>query len=61
MIEIKESWKDQRIKEINAMGIPCDDDHPCFDEVQAIYESEAETYVEFHMEYKGLRWDARSD
>ena len=32
-----QEWKDIRIKEINAMGYKCDDSHPCFDEVQAIY------------------------
>lgn len=35
--ENKQSWKDIRIKEINDMGYKCDDSHPCFDEVQAIY------------------------
>ena len=31
----KTSWKDIRIAEINGMGLPCDDDHPHFDEYQA--------------------------
>ena len=45
------SWKDIRIKEINAMGYMCDDSHPFFDEVQAIYESTAETYKEFKVAF----------
>ena len=49
--KIKE-WKDIRIKEINAMGYKCDDSHPCFDEVMAIYESDAETYEEFKQKQK---------
>ena len=42
-----QEWKDIRIKEINAMGYECDDSHPCFDEVMAIYESDADSYEEF--------------
>ena len=42
-----ENWKDVRIKEINNMGYLCDDSHPCFEEVQEIYGSKAETYEEF--------------
>jgi hypothetical protein len=42
-----QEWKDIRLKEINAMGYKCDDSHPYFDEVMAIYESDAETYEEF--------------
>lgn len=37
MNEKNNNWKDARIAEINAMGYVCDDSHPCFDEVQAIY------------------------
>ncbi len=47
-----QEWKDIRIKEINAMGYECDDSHPCFDEVMAIYESDAETYEEFKQKQK---------
>ena len=47
-----QEWKDIRIKEINAMGYTCDDSHPCFDEVMAIYESDAETYEEFKQKQK---------
>ena len=49
-----ENWKDVRIKEINNMGYLSDDSHPCFDEVMAIYESNAETYKEFIKEVKSL-------
>ena len=42
-----QEWKDIRIKEINAMGLKCDDSHPCFDEVMEIYDSNATTYEEF--------------
>ena len=41
-----------RTREINAMGYTCDDSHPCFDEVMAIYESDAETYEEFKQKQK---------
>ena len=51
--ENKQSWKDIRIKEINAMGYKCDDSHPCFDEVMSIYDSNAETYEEFLKDFKG--------
>jgi len=47
MNEKSNNWKDERIAEINAMGYVCDDSHPCFDEVQAIYDSNASTYAEF--------------
>ena len=49
--KIKEC-KDIRIKEINAMGYECDDSHPCFDEVMAMYETDAETYEEFKQKQK---------
>ena len=49
-----ENWKDVRIKEINNMVYLSDDSHPCFDEVMAIYESNAETYGEFLKEFKNL-------
>ena len=42
-----QEWKDIRIKEINSMGLVCDDSHPCFDEVMSIYESDADSYEEF--------------
>lgn len=45
------NWKDARIAEINAMGYVCDDSHPCFDEVQAIYGSDAESYAEFKSQF----------
>ena len=32
-----QEWKDIRLKEINDMGYKCDDSHPYFDEVRAIY------------------------
>lgn len=48
----KQSWKDTRIKEINNMGYKCDDSHPCFEEVQAIYDSKAESYEEFAKTFK---------
>jgi uncharacterized coiled-coil DUF342 family protein len=46
------SWKDVRIAEINNMGLPCDDNHPHFDEYQAILQSNHETYGEFIEEFK---------
>ena len=48
------NWKDERIAEINAMGYVCDDSHPCFDEVQAIYGSNAKTYAEFREQITGV-------
>ena len=45
------NWKDIRIAEINSMGYLCDDSHPCFDEVQAIYGSDAESYAEFKSQF----------
>ena len=45
------SWKDVRITEINEMGLPCDDNHPHFDEYQAILHSTHETYDEFIKEF----------
>lgn len=45
------SWKDKRIKEINEMGYPCDDAHPRFEEVMAIYESKEKSYEEFIVKY----------
>ena len=47
-----QEWKDVRIKEINNMGYLCDDSHPCFEEVQAIYDSKAESYEEFAKTFK---------
>jgi len=46
-IDNPSEWKDIRIKEINAMGLKCDDSHPCFEEVMEIYDSNATTYEEF--------------
>ena len=51
-IDNPSDWKDIRIKEINAMGYKCDDSHPCFEEVQAIYDSKAESYEEFAKTFK---------
>tara|TARA_B100001769_G_C21935021_1_gene503798 strand:+ start:352 stop:507 length:156 start_codon:yes stop_codon:yes gene_type:complete len=48
------NWKDIRIAEINAMGYLCDDSHPFFDEVQAIYESTAESYEQFKAVFYGV-------
>ena len=45
------NWKDIRIAEINSMGYLCDDSHPCFDEVQAIYGRDAESYAEFKSQF----------
>lgn len=33
------------------MGYKCDDSHPFFDEVQAIYQSDAETYKDFKVAF----------
>ena len=41
-------WKSARIFEINAMGLPCNDDHPFFEEVMAIYRSKAKSLAEFY-------------
>jgi len=46
------SWKDVRIAEINNMGLRCDDDHPHFEEYQAILQSDHKTYDEFIKEFK---------
>ena len=54
MNEKNNNWKDERIAEINAMGYVCDDSHPCFDEVQAIYGSNAKTYAEFREQFDGV-------
>ena len=53
MTNTKQSWKDTRIKEINNMGYKCDDSHPYFEEVQAIYKSDAKSYEEFEKELLG--------
>ena len=53
MTNTKQSWKDIRIKEINNLGYNCDDSHPCFEEVQAIYNSDAKSYEEFEKELLG--------
>ena len=37
------------------MGIVCDDCHPNFEEVQAIYKSDANTYKQFKEEFKNAR------
>ena len=44
-------WKDKRIREINKMGYPCDDAHPRFEEVMAIYDSKEKSYEEFIVKY----------
>ena len=41
------AWKENRIQEINDMPFPANEDHPCFDEIHAIYESKATSYEEF--------------
>lgn len=48
----KNNWKEKRIVEINAMGYPSDDCHPCFEEVQAIYNSKANSYEEFINDFR---------
>lgn len=48
-------WVDQRIAEINKMPYASNEDHPCFEEVMDIYESNAKSYKEFldqHPQYK---------
>ena len=42
------SWKEDRIREINAMGLVCDDTHPYFEEVMEIYKSKAKSLAEFY-------------
>jgi len=44
-------WKEKRIKKINSKGLKCDDSHPDFDEVQAIYTSRARNYRQFIEEF----------
>lgn len=46
------TWKDIRIDEINAMGATYAPSHKYFDEVYAIYDSKAETYEQFKMEFE---------
>ena len=46
------TWKDIRIDEINAMGTTYATSDTYFDEVYAIYDSRAETYEQFQMEFK---------
>jgi len=46
------NWKEKRIAEINSMGYPTDDNHPCFEEVHAIYESKATSYKEFLNDFR---------
>lgn len=50
-----QSWADKRIDEINKMPYASNEDHPCFEEVMDIYESNAKSYKEFldqHPQYK---------
>ena len=46
------NWKEKRIEEINNMGYPANEDHPCFDEIQAIYDSNANSYEEFINDFR---------
>ena len=46
------TWKDIRIDEINAMGATYAPSNEYFDEVYAIYDSKAETYEQFKMEFE---------
>jgi len=46
------NWKEKRIAEINSMGYPTDDNHPCFDEIHAIYDSKAASYKEFLNDFR---------
>ena len=46
------AWKENRIQEINDMPFPANEDHPCFDEIHAIYESKATSYEEFLNDFR---------
>jgi len=46
------NWKEKRIAEINSMGYPANEDHPCFEEVHAIYDSKATSYKEFLNDFR---------
>lgn len=46
------AWKENRIQEINDMPFPANEDHPCFDEIQAIYDSKANSYEEFINDFR---------
>ena len=46
------AWKENRIQEINDMPFPANEDHPCFEEVHAIYESKATSYEEFLNDFR---------
>jgi hypothetical protein len=48
----RDNWKENRIQQINSMGYPANEDHPCFDEIQAIYDSEANSYEEFINDFR---------
>lgn len=49
------TWKDIRIDEINAMGATYAPNDEYFDEVYAIYDSKAETYEQFKMEFENAK------
>jgi len=46
------TWKDIRINEINESGATYAPSDEYFDEVYAIYDSKAETYEQFKMEFE---------
>ena len=46
------SWKDIRIDEINESGATYTPNDEYFNEVYAIYDSKAETYEQFKMEFE---------
>ena len=52
---LSNKWKEKRIKEINSKGLKCDDSHPDFEEVQAIYSSKAKNYRAFIKEFLDRR------
>tara|TARA_R100001015_G_C4634484_1_gene201084 strand:+ start:5915 stop:6100 length:186 start_codon:yes stop_codon:yes gene_type:complete len=52
---VEPKWKEKRIKEINSKGLKCDDSHPDFEEVQAIYSSKARNYREFIKQFLDRR------
>jgi hypothetical protein len=49
------TWKDIRIDEINASGATYAPSDEYFNEVYAIYDSKAETYEQFKMEFENAK------
>ena len=49
------TWQDQRIEQINKMPYASNEDHPCFDEVMAIYESNEKSYKDFLLKNPQLK------